>query len=188
MPPLLPNIFVTWSFLSRATTLSLVYWWNTTSFSTGNLEGSSCLCSPVRGDRCTVRCAAYMNFADESLFLMADNVWNEGKLLNSWTAWRHYVSRPAMRFMRDNLFMICQQWADLLADCSQLQLGSSVLHHGAVNFRAMGVSVWHLWLEKKQMRQICIYLPAFIGVWNTYRNMLRCAAVYTFGFHPKFLI
>jgi hypothetical protein len=32
--------------------------------------------------------------------------WRE--LINLWTAWRHYVSRRAVRFMRGSLFMICR--------------------------------------------------------------------------------
>jgi hypothetical protein len=49
------------------------------------------------------------------ILLMANNVWNQGKLLTLWTAWQHYVSRPAARFMRANLFMICQQRAAVIS-------------------------------------------------------------------------
>jgi hypothetical protein len=75
---------------------------------------------------------------------MADNVWNEGKLLAFWADWRYYVSRRAVRFMRRNFFMICRQLSALLAVCSQLQLVSSVFRHGAVYFRGTCISVWHL--------------------------------------------
>jgi hypothetical protein len=44
--------------------------------------------------------------------------------------------------MHGYLFMIYQQWADLLAICSQLQVVNSVFCHGAVYFRATSISVW----------------------------------------------
>jgi hypothetical protein len=46
------------------------------------LQGGSCLCCPVHGaalhgDRCTAGCDSDMNFADESICLLADTVRNE---------------------------------------------------------------------------------------------------------------
>jgi hypothetical protein len=34
--------------------------------------------SVLHGDRCTAGCEAHRNFADESAWLLAHNVWNEG--------------------------------------------------------------------------------------------------------------
>jgi hypothetical protein len=42
--------------------------------------------STLHGDRCTAGCEAHTNYADESVCLMADNVWNERKLFTLWTA------------------------------------------------------------------------------------------------------
>jgi hypothetical protein len=70
------------------------------------LSGSR-LCASRRPVHHRLRGEAHMNFADESVCLMSHNVCNYGKLLILWTAWRHYVSRRAVRFMRGNLYMIC---------------------------------------------------------------------------------
>jgi hypothetical protein len=117
------------------------------------IQGSSYLCWPVEGAAlhgvwCTTRCEVHTNFVNESVRLMADNVWNEGKLVtNLWTAWQHYVSRHAVWFIHGNLFMICQQWVAVISSIScfsQLQLVSSVLQQGVVYFRAIFISAWHL--------------------------------------------
>jgi hypothetical protein len=89
------------------------------------LEGSSYICWPVygtvlHGDRCTAHCKVHRNFADESVCLMADNVWNEGKILTLWTAWQCYVSWWAVWFMCLNFFMICQQWVAVISSISHL--------------------------------------------------------------------
>jgi hypothetical protein len=64
--------------------------------------------------------------------------WRE--VINFWTAWQHYASRQAAWFMLRSLWFVSsrQQWSAPLAISSQLQLVSSVVHHGAVYFRA-----WH---------------------------------------------
>jgi hypothetical protein len=91
----------------------------------GDVEGGSYLCWPVHGpalhgDRCTAGYEAHTNSADEPVCLMADNVWNYEALLILWTVWRYYVSRQALRFMRGNLFMICQMWAAVIRSISHL--------------------------------------------------------------------
>jgi hypothetical protein len=63
--------------------------------------------------------------------------WRE--VINLSTAWRHYVSRRAVLYMRRR-----QQLSALLDICSQLQLVSSVFDHGAVWFRTTCISKWHL--------------------------------------------
>jgi hypothetical protein len=55
------------------------------------VQEGSYICWPVygcalHGDRCTADCEAHANFANESVCLIADNVWNYGKLLTLWTA------------------------------------------------------------------------------------------------------
>jgi hypothetical protein len=40
--------------------------------------------SALHGDRCIAGREAYTNFNGEAVCLMADNVWNEGKLLAFW--------------------------------------------------------------------------------------------------------
>jgi hypothetical protein len=79
-------------------------------------------------------------------YVMADNIWNEAKSLILWTAWRHYVSRPSVRFMLGTLFMICRLCAAVISSInrSQLQLVSGVLRHGTIYFRATYVSAWHV--------------------------------------------
>jgi hypothetical protein len=42
------------------------------------------------------------------------------KGINFWTAWQHYVSRRAVRFMRGSLFMTCQQQAAVISSISHL--------------------------------------------------------------------
>jgi hypothetical protein len=60
--------------------------------------------------------------------------WKE--LSNLWTAWRHYVSRRAMRLMRGSAWFVSsrQQWQSL----------SSVIRHDAVYFRTSCISVEYL--------------------------------------------
>jgi hypothetical protein len=46
-----------------------------------NIQGDSCIFCPVygpalHGDHCISDCKAHANIADESVCLMADNVWN----------------------------------------------------------------------------------------------------------------
>jgi hypothetical protein len=84
------------------------------------VQGSSYLCWLVHGNWCTSGCKACTNFADESVCLMANNVWFEGKLLILWTTWWHFVSWWTVRFMSGNLFMICQQWAAAVSSISCL--------------------------------------------------------------------
>jgi hypothetical protein len=71
---------------------------------------------------------------------MVDNVWNEGR----WIAWRYYITRRAVRFMLGSLWFVSSslQLSAPLASCSQFQLVSSVVRHGAVYFRATCISVW----------------------------------------------
>jgi hypothetical protein len=47
------------------------------------LTGSRCC---VHGDRCTGDCEAHKNLAEDSVWLMAEKVWNEGQLLILWTS------------------------------------------------------------------------------------------------------
>jgi hypothetical protein len=103
-------------------------------------------CSSLHSSLCTTGCEAHMNFPDESVYLMANNIWNWGKLLTLWTTWRHYVSQCVEWFMHGNLWFVSSEWqlSAQLAICFLLQLVSSVFYHGAVYFRAMCISVWHL--------------------------------------------
>jgi hypothetical protein len=78
-----------------------------------SLYRSFLVCWPVHGyalnsDRCTAGCEPHSNFADESVCMMADNACNWGTSLTLRTAWRHYVSCWAMRFMHGTLVMICK--------------------------------------------------------------------------------
>jgi hypothetical protein len=60
--------------------------------------------------------------------------WLVRAVINLWTAWRHYVSRKAGRLMRGSswFFISTLQLSAPLAICSQLQLVSGVVRHGAV--------------------------------------------------------
>jgi hypothetical protein len=80
---------------------------------------------------------------------MTDNVWNERKSLNLWTAWRHYVPRRAVRFIRGCLWFIRsgRQFSAPLAICSHLQLVSSVFRHGSVCFKTPYISVYDIYME-----------------------------------------
>jgi hypothetical protein len=91
------------------------------------LQGGSYLCWPVhnsalQSNRFTTSRKAHTNLAHESVCLMANNVWNEEKLLTLWTAWRHYVSRWAVWFMHGNMFMICHWWVAVTSSISHLFL------------------------------------------------------------------
>jgi hypothetical protein len=71
--------------------------------------------------------------------------WRE--VINLWTTWWHCVSLWALGFMHgSSLWFVSsrQQLSARLAICSQSQVVSSVLHHGAVYFRAVCISVWQL--------------------------------------------
>jgi hypothetical protein len=46
--------------------------------------------SAFHGSRCAASCEAHMNFADESAYLTADNVRNEGKFLPLFTDRRRF--------------------------------------------------------------------------------------------------
>jgi hypothetical protein len=46
-----------------------------------NIQGCFYFVDCFHGDRCVACCERYTDFADESAFLMADNVRNEGELL-----------------------------------------------------------------------------------------------------------
>jgi hypothetical protein len=41
--------------------------------------------SALHGSQCVACCKAHTNFADESAYLMADNIWNEGEVLPLFT-------------------------------------------------------------------------------------------------------
>jgi hypothetical protein len=67
-------------------------------------------------------------------------------VINLWTAWRYYITWQVMRFMHGSLRFVSsrQQLSTPLAICSQLQLVSSVVHHGVVYSRVTCISVWQL--------------------------------------------
>jgi hypothetical protein len=146
---------ITWKWLhSLPATATNGFHWTSLSYENNdyNIQRDSYFRWPVHGfalhgDRCTAGWEAHKNFADESVCLMADNIWNSGKLLTLWTASRHYVSRRAVQFMRGNLFTIFQQWAADISSISRLfsvTISDQCVRHGAVHFRATCISVWHL--------------------------------------------
>jgi hypothetical protein len=77
--------------------------------------------SRLHGDRCTAGWEEHTNFADESAWLITLE-WRE--VINLWTAWRHYVSRRIVRFMRGSLWFVSsrQQLSAPSAISFQLQL------------------------------------------------------------------
>jgi hypothetical protein len=79
--------------------------------------------------------------------LMADKVWNWGKLLTLWTLdgiMFHGKQCGSCAQICLSFIISGRQLSASFTVCSQLQLVSSVFHHGAVYFRATCISVCHL--------------------------------------------